>query len=311
MTEFERKKISQESIGDKLRKLREEAELSVDDIVSKTKIRRKYIVALESGDWAQLPSPVYTRGFVASYASVVGGNRHSLVRGFERELGVSAQAQLGEISSKKAPYMVSSANMRKHRVTVTSRWLWWIGAVVTIGGLIFYLYSTYATFVAEPLLIITSPATNATVENPDLLVTGRATASATITINNQPVIVNADGQFQGRTVLSPGVNAITVIATNRFDKITQSIVMVEFRDSTPIPTPEFELNTDADIDVEGVEIDQDQGFDKELNLNPESEVSPTTNLNQKIKSAQEKDGNSKDNKDKKGTQASDIETNLQ
>jgi cytoskeletal protein RodZ len=292
MTEFERKKIIQKSVGDKLRNLREAKDLSIDNIVSKTKIRRKYITALEASDWASLPSSVYTRGFVASYANVVGGDRRALVRAYERELGVSAQAQAKKASYKNTPYIVSSANMRKHHVTVTSHWFWWIGAIAVISGLVFYLYSTFATFIAEPLLIITQPQNNTTVESPDLTISGRTTASASITINNQSVIVNADGQFQGQIVLSSGVNTITVIATNRFDKITQSVVMVEFNDYTLLPTPEFELDTNVDVELEldeNLELDSD--LSQEENLQTNREVAENLSQEQELDtiSNQEKD----------------------
>ena len=37
-----------------------------------TKIRLRYLAALEDGDWAELPAPVYTKGFLRNYAIYLG-----------------------------------------------------------------------------------------------------------------------------------------------------------------------------------------------------------------------------------------------
>src|SRR6187401_1420260 len=37
-----------------------------------TKIRLRYLAALEDGDWGELPAPVYTKGFLRNYAIYLG-----------------------------------------------------------------------------------------------------------------------------------------------------------------------------------------------------------------------------------------------
>ncbi|WP_041695131.1 helix-turn-helix domain-containing protein [Alicyclobacillus acidocaldarius] len=61
-----------EHLGQILRARRESLGLSVEDIEERTKIRKRYIEALESGQWDVLPGRVYARGFVRSYAEVLG-----------------------------------------------------------------------------------------------------------------------------------------------------------------------------------------------------------------------------------------------
>lgn len=46
--------------------------MDLDDVERRTKIRKKYLEALEDGDWSVLPGEVYARGFVRSYAECVG-----------------------------------------------------------------------------------------------------------------------------------------------------------------------------------------------------------------------------------------------
>ncbi|WP_206830733.1 helix-turn-helix domain-containing protein [Alicyclobacillus fructus] len=61
-----------EQLGQILRARRESLGLTVEDIEERTKIRKRYIEALEAGQWDVLPGRVYARGFVRSYAEVLG-----------------------------------------------------------------------------------------------------------------------------------------------------------------------------------------------------------------------------------------------
>lgn len=58
--------------GDMLRAARERAGLSQDDIAGKLKLAPRQIAAIEAGDWNSLPERTFTRGFMRSYARIVG-----------------------------------------------------------------------------------------------------------------------------------------------------------------------------------------------------------------------------------------------
>ncbi len=59
-------------IGDHLRARREEIKLSLEKVSQKTKINLNILRALEANNFQALPSPAYIKGFVLSYARVVG-----------------------------------------------------------------------------------------------------------------------------------------------------------------------------------------------------------------------------------------------
>ncbi|GLG00627.1 XRE family transcriptional regulator [Alicyclobacillus hesperidum subsp. aegles] len=61
-----------QELGQILRSKRESLGLTLDDIEERTKIRKRYVEALEDGDWSVLPGRVYARGFVRTYAEVLG-----------------------------------------------------------------------------------------------------------------------------------------------------------------------------------------------------------------------------------------------
>ena len=57
------------SVGEQLRQAREARKLSLDQVAQATRIRRQYLLALESENFEQIPSPVQARGFLRSYAN--------------------------------------------------------------------------------------------------------------------------------------------------------------------------------------------------------------------------------------------------
>jgi cytoskeletal protein RodZ len=59
-------------VGDVLREAREAQGRTLDDVEKATRIRAKYLEALEAGDFAALPSQTQARGFLRNYAQFLG-----------------------------------------------------------------------------------------------------------------------------------------------------------------------------------------------------------------------------------------------
>lgn len=60
-----------EDIGKQLKELRIEKDLSIEDVQESTKIRSRYIQAIEDGNLERLPGQFYAKAFIKSYAEVV------------------------------------------------------------------------------------------------------------------------------------------------------------------------------------------------------------------------------------------------
>ena len=69
-----------------LRKAREAKGLELKEVEEITKIRSKYLQALEEGDYCVLPGGVYTLGFLRSYARFLDLDAESLVNTFRLEV---------------------------------------------------------------------------------------------------------------------------------------------------------------------------------------------------------------------------------
>jgi cytoskeleton protein RodZ len=60
------------AIGATLREARMRARIDISEIESETKIRAKYLRALENEEWDLLPGPTYVKSFLRTYADALG-----------------------------------------------------------------------------------------------------------------------------------------------------------------------------------------------------------------------------------------------
>lgn len=68
-----------QELGAFLRQTREDKGLSLDEIASKIKLPARAIKSLEEGHIGDLPHPVYARGFMKSYAEILGIDRDEIM----------------------------------------------------------------------------------------------------------------------------------------------------------------------------------------------------------------------------------------
>lgn len=72
-------------IGQTLRAARLERGLELSDVERATRIRVRFLRAMEEEDWDALPGPAYARGFLDSYARLLGLDAEALVAEFKRD----------------------------------------------------------------------------------------------------------------------------------------------------------------------------------------------------------------------------------
>jgi len=60
------------TLGQRLREAREAKKVSLATVEETTRIRRKYLEALEADDYEALPGGVFAQGFVRNYALYLG-----------------------------------------------------------------------------------------------------------------------------------------------------------------------------------------------------------------------------------------------
>jgi hypothetical protein len=96
-------------IGTTLREARMRARIDISEIEAETKIRAKYLRALENEEWDLLPGPTYVKSFLRTYADALGLDGKLLIEEYklrhERLSDVELQpiAPLGQRERRRRP----------------------------------------------------------------------------------------------------------------------------------------------------------------------------------------------------------------
>jgi hypothetical protein len=87
-------------IGEVLKRARSRQKVDIQTVEEQTKIRTKYLRALENEEWEVLPGHPYAKGFLRTYAQFLGLDGDALVdeyrRTVESSLGANAPVQFSE-----------------------------------------------------------------------------------------------------------------------------------------------------------------------------------------------------------------------
>lgn len=180
-----------------------------------TKIRARYLDALERGDWRALPGAVYTKGFLRNYALYLGLDPEDVLRQWRRERGDVRET---EPIAVRRPIVEP-----RQRLTFSPGVVW--AALLTLGVIAFvaYLGVQLLRFAKPPTLDVTHPAT-ALVDvdegTEQYVIRGTSIAGATVNVHDtsreQPYRVNAgtDGTWTAEVDLRRGRNQFDVWAVD-------------------------------------------------------------------------------------------------
>ncbi|MFH1142748.1 MAG: helix-turn-helix domain-containing protein, partial [Candidatus Uhrbacteria bacterium] len=73
--------------GTKLNQMRRRLAISLDMAAEATRVQRHYLEALEKNDFITLPEAIYTRNFIKTYVSYLGGDVGYFLKCYEQECG--------------------------------------------------------------------------------------------------------------------------------------------------------------------------------------------------------------------------------
>lgn len=73
-------------IGSDLRRARSRREIDLSEVEAATRIRARFIRAIEDEEWDALPGGVYTRGFIRTYANFLGLDGDRLAEDYRRDV---------------------------------------------------------------------------------------------------------------------------------------------------------------------------------------------------------------------------------
>jgi hypothetical protein len=100
-------------IGATLRETRMRARVDVSEIEAQTKIRAKYLRALENEEWDLLPGPTFVRSFLRTYAQALGLDDKALVDEYRRVYEQPSEIEHQPPVMASRPRRVSSATIAR------------------------------------------------------------------------------------------------------------------------------------------------------------------------------------------------------
>jgi cytoskeletal protein RodZ len=198
-----------EPIGSQLQARRKQLRLSLAQIEMETKIRGKFLTALESGQYDSLPNDIYTRGFVQHYANHLGMDGQLVSAAYQAERGAADQAHTGR------PQLA-----RTRRLVFTGPLLAAFTGLLAIGAIVAYLVWQFTALAAAPHLILTSPDNDVSLTGSVVNIAGSTTPGSDVTVNDSPVLTDTNGGFSEKVALKDGVNVIRVTAKSKLGKST-------------------------------------------------------------------------------------------
>lgn len=201
-------------LGETLRSAREARGLDRARIERDTRIRERYLSALERGAYEELPGDVYARGFLRTYARYLKLEPDELMAMYRLETQAPTTAAHG-----RAPSRARSIDRPRPRgiLLLTPTVVTAVVLTVAVGALMAYVAYQVITFARTPDLRIVEPVSDvAGHDEPTIVIRGVTAPNARVTINGLPVnpsvMADADGNFSVRVELLPGSNVVTVSA---------------------------------------------------------------------------------------------------
>lgn len=204
------------NISDVLKDEREKQDLSIDDVVAATKIKRSFIVAIEKGKFQELPSDTYAMGFVKNYAVFLGISEDRAAALLRREY----EAKRIEVLPK---FRKTSRAGRK--IILRSPRGYLIFAVVLI--VFTYIIYQFSFLFFGPKLSVTSPKPGQIIQANSVHVSGTTDPYATVSVNGEEVYVDISGSFKKTVYIYTGNNKVDVVAKNRYGKETKKEIIVK------------------------------------------------------------------------------------
>ncbi|MGD0121298.1 MAG: helix-turn-helix domain-containing protein [Candidatus Limnocylindrales bacterium] len=237
------------AVGEQLRDAREIKGIDIFRAERDTKIRSKYLTALEQGDYADLPGDTYARGFLRNYASYLGLDADEIEEQWRSQAGAPELSRSAIVGPQPLTIRRGIVFQRSHAVIAV------VLVIILIVASYFGLQLT--RYLAYPTLALDSHVSTPVVVaagSTSYVLKGTATAGTTVLIawNGQDpklVITDDSGHWAYQAALQAGSNQFDITAKNldtgHPSPTIRVIVLVPVPTATP-PLPELAFSTPGD-----------------------------------------------------------------
>lgn len=235
-----------QKLGEVLRAAREARAVDVARVERDTKIRARYVEALERGEYRDLPGAVYTKGFLRNYGQYLGLDPEYLIDLYRLE------TRTPSLEQPTVPSPPRPIGRRRRGFVVEPGVIVAVILTIVVGALIAYFGYEFVTFARTPDLRITAPAGDIGSWTEDTYtVQGMTARNARIDISglteNPSVVADDDGHFEVTVGLVPGSNVMNISAwdpeVSRTSEMVRRTITVVGPQPSSAPIAELELDS--------------------------------------------------------------------
>ena len=242
-------KDGRSAVGGRLRDAREVKGIDIFRAERDTKIRSKYLSALEAGDYTELPGDVYTRGFLRNYSTYLGLDADEIEEEWRGEAGAPEPGRAAIVGPQPMTIRRGVDLQRSHLV---------IGVVVVIVLIVASYFGFQLTrYLAYPTVAVDSHSSTpivVAVGSTSYTLKGTATSGTTVLISwngQDPELVVTDdtGHWTYQAALQAGSNQFDITAKNLDTGHPSPTIRVLVLVPVPTPsgaTPEVAFSQPAD-----------------------------------------------------------------
>lgn len=205
------------TVGEILKSARLQKKISLEEVEKETKIRKKFLRALEENDLETLPTFPFSRGFLKNYSQYLGLPSEEIIAIFKR--------QTKEEEITLLPKKINGGFQFRLTPKIAGIFL----AIFLFSLFIFYLTIQFLTLLGKPSLKIYYPKRNISVKKEILEIKGKTDPQVKVFINSEEILPEENGNFLESITLNKGENKIIIISKNKKGKESKKEIIVNYK----------------------------------------------------------------------------------
>ena len=118
------------TLGEELKRRREERQMTLSDISEATRIGIRFLKAIDTDNYSVLPGGLFTRSFIRAYAKEIGMSEEEAISLYNQQMGqpttelgpaansvppAGSSLRSGQMTSKKTPSIIYAPELERHR----------------------------------------------------------------------------------------------------------------------------------------------------------------------------------------------------
>ncbi len=240
------------TVGTILRDRREYLGVTIEDVISHTKLKKEIIEEIEADRLSQFDNQVFLTGYLKIYAQYLGLKTDRVLAIYRRSTNNPTQ----EVNTQGDYQQIKRKEKFNWKNLVAPRYLIGLASILLLSVIGYFLYIQISAFYSPPLLEITNAPTDRSTVNSDIItIAGKTDDNSIVTIKNVQLELSETNTFNSRLQLTPGENRIMIKASKQSNSVnsTQEIFTIFYQpieEEPEVIEPSIDENTQFSGNVE-------------------------------------------------------------